>query len=124
MKTIRETVKGIGSVLRPSHDRKKIVAEATLRLVRSQNALEFINSAGWREMMTEYKGMVMSLREHLRGLCRHSKMYQREIQHTSDFIDALETVISMTDKVVVIHNAATQTIQVNKETAQGTGIKP
>ena len=123
MKTIKQVVKGLGSTIFKTHDREKIIQNAMDRLSRNQGALEFINSSGWHTMMAEYDVLLASMEEHLRGQCRNAKINQDEIQKTSDFIDCFRTVINMTNKIVAIHNQATQTIKQNEETAQGTGVR-
>ncbi|MBW2637468.1 MAG: hypothetical protein JRC86_08115 [Deltaproteobacteria bacterium] len=110
---------GLKSVLNPSYRRDQIIQDAMRSLATSQQALEFINSPGWRVMMDQYQSIVVGMEEYLRSLCRRSKRNHEEIQKTSDFVDAFQIVINMTDKIVAMHGLATATITKNQETAQG-----
>lgn len=116
MRSAREIMGGVKSVFNPSYRRDEVIKQAIHSLSVSQPALEFINSQGWQAMMRKYKEIAVELESYLRSLCRHSKANQAEIQKTSDFIDAFQTVVGMTNKVVTMHNNATKTIVKNQGT--------
>ncbi len=96
-------------------DPQKAIAEAHKKLHDSSQALEFMNSDGWKMIANSYREMIAQDQAYMHGLCKDAKKNQDEIQRRSDFIAACDLLLFMTDKIIEEHSRATETI--NKGTA-------
>lgn len=111
----RPIVKGLGSLLSHNFDPQKAIAEAHRKLHNSSQALEFMNSDGWRMLADAYREMISHEQANMNGLCKDARKNQDEIQRRSDFIAACDLLLVMTDRIIEEHLRNTKTI--NKGTA-------
>ena len=106
----RPIVKGLGSLLKHTFDPEKAIAEVRAQLNASSQAIEFINSDGWKVLADGYRRMIAQEQAYMSALCKEAKKNQDEIQRRSDFISACDLLLTMTDRIIEEHTRNIKTV--------------
>jgi len=101
MKNVRHIIRGLGTALNRTYDRRTVVQKAIAELETNSSAIDFVQTEGWKVLRRKYEGMIVELQAHVLSLSRKAVKNAVEIQETSDFISAFIMVVELTDQVVL-----------------------